>query len=69
MIDGIPNRPLYFYQKDMIARDSLPIPVAGSSRFGLQDFTSNFCITFQPSAVLVHHQLLKLLVANINYKS
>lgn len=41
-------------------RESLPIPVASSSRFGLQDCTSEFCITLQPSVVLAHHQLQKL---------
>ena len=31
MIDGIPNRPLYFYQKDIIAQPSLtPAPFLGS---------------------------------------
>ena len=51
----------------MKPRESLPIPVASSSRFGLQDCTSEFCITLQTSVVLVYHQLQKLLVANTHY--
>ena len=29
MIDGIPDRPLYFYQKDIIDFDGLPIIKSG----------------------------------------
>ena len=44
MIDGIPNRPLYFYQKDIIASDCM-LYILKYNALWLYDFIDIYALT------------------------
>ena len=63
MVDGIPNRPLYFYQKDNIGSTTLPDFVDDVNRFPISQFFNGHL--FMEPIDIAHDQVSHVNIFNM----